>query len=285
MGREYHNGPDHHKKGIDVGKTTYLFSDREKIRKALKDKFIYLFLDYDGTLAPIAATPDKAVMPKKTKELLSRLSKMPDRKIAIVSGRALADVSKRIGIKNLVYIGNHGFEIKGSTISFKNPVSARYGRVLKEIKKKLEGRLSPIKGIIIEDKGYSLSIHYRLVDKENMPKVEAEFYAAIFLYELRNDVRVKPGKMVLEVRPPVLWDKGRAVLWLLGRKLVAMRGKKKKVLPVYMGDDLTDEDVFVSLKNRGMTIFIGKPKNTKAKFYLKDPGEVADFLEEVARVS
>jgi len=264
-----------------VANVSHLFLNREKIEKTLKNKFIYLFLDHDGTLAPIAQTPEQAIMPKGTKELLRQLSKMPNCKIAIISGRALKDISKRIGLKNIVYVGNHGFEIKGPKINFKSPISIRYRRMLEGIKVKLEKGLSPFQGVIIEDKRFSISVHYRLVDKKDIPAVEAEFYSILFLYEFRNNVQVKPGKMVLEIRPPIPWNKGKVVLWLLGRRLFAMRNKKMKVLPIYIGDDTTDEDAFESLKDKGMTIFVGKPKKTKARFYLKNTGEVAQLLEVV----
>ena len=120
--------------------------------------------------------------------------------------------------------------------------------------------------MIIEDKGFSISVHYRLVDKKDIPAVEAEFYSILFLYEFRNNVQVKPGKMVLEIRPPILWNKGKVVLWLLGRRLFMMRDKKMKILPIYIGDDNTDEDAFDVLKDKGMTIFVGEPKKTKAAF-------------------
>lgn len=262
----------------------YLFSGWERIRETLRDKFIYLFLDYDGTLAPIAQRPDTAAMPKRAKDILRQLSKMPNREIAIISGRALKDISKRVGLKNIVYAGNHGFEIKGPKVNFKNPLPLRYRMTLEEIKDKLEKNLSSIKGIFIEDKGFSLSVHYRLADEESIPAIEAGFYDAILLHEFRNNIRVKPGKKVLEVRPPISWDKGKVVSWLLRSRLFVMRNKRMKILPIYIGDDTTDEDAFESLKGRGITIFVGKPKKTKAGFYLKDTEEVRRFLEAVLKI-
>lgn len=262
----------------------YLFSDWEGIRKTLRGKFIYLFLDHDGTLAPITRTPDAAVMPKRTKDLLRQLSEMPDRKIAIVSGRALKDISERVGLKNIVYVGNHGFEIKGPKIDFKSPVSARYRRTLEEIKTGLEKSLSPFRGVIVEDKGFSLSVHYRSVNKGKIPAIKSEVSSVLFMHELKNEIKTGIGKMVSEVTPPVSWNKGKVVLWLLGRRLFAMRNKKKKVLPIYIGDDVTDEDAFESLKDKGMTIFVGKPGKTKAQFYLRDPGDVARFLKAILKV-
>ena len=262
----------------------YLFSDRAKIEGTLKGKFIYLFLDYDGTLAPIAGTPGGAVMSGRTKRLLCQLSEMPNCKIAIVSGRKLNDLEKRIRLKNIVYVGNHGFEIKGPKIKFESPISTRYRRSLEEIKKKLQKELSPIDGAFVEDKGFSLGVHYRLAAKKNIVAIKNIFYATTLVYELRNIIIVRTGKMALEIRPSVDWDKGKVVLWLLGRRLFVMRNKKMKVLPVYIGDDTTDEDAFESLKDKGVTIFVGKPKKTRAQFYLKDTEEVAEFLEGILKI-
>jgi len=264
-----------------VRKPAYLFSSLEKIKRTLKDRFVYLFLDYDGTLAPIAETPGKAAMSMETNYLLRRLSKAPNCKVAIVSGRALKDVSGRIGLKNIIYVGNHGFEIRGPKIDFKSPLPYRYIKTLAEIKSKLEKKLSPVKGVFIEDKGYSLSVHYRAADKIDRSLIETEFYSALLLYEVRKNVLVGTGKLVLEVKPPVIWDKGKAVLWLLARRKFVLSSKKIKVFPVYIGDDVTDEDAFRSLKGRGMTIFVGKPKGTEARLYLKDTRDVVKFLKIV----
>lgn len=260
-------------------KPEYLFFDWRRIEKILRGKFIYLFLDYDGTLAPIADTPRKASMPGRVRKTLSRLSEMPNRRIAVVSGRKLSDLKKRIRLKNIVYVGNHGFEIKGPKIRFESPIPARYRRSLEEIKAKLESQLSALPGAIVEDKGFSLGVHYRLAAMKDVPAIKNIFYATTLIYEVRNIITVRTGKMALEIRPPIPWDKGKVVLWLLGRRLFAMRNKKAKVLPIYIGDDATDEDAFESLKDKGMTIFVGGPKNTKAKFYLKNTEEAAEFLE------
>jgi len=264
-----------------MGKATYLFSSLEKIKKTLDNKFIYLFLDYDGTLAPIAETPKDVVTPAGTVDLLRKLSKISNCKIAIISGRELKDVSRRVGLKNIIYVGNHGFEIKGPKIDFKSQLLYKYRRTLEKIKDKLEKNLPLVKGVFMEDKGYCLSIHYRLADKKSIPLIMAEFYASLLPYEVHNNVLVKTGKMALEVRPPLEWDKGKAALWLLARRKFVLPAKKIETLPVYIGDDVTDEDAFESLKNRGITVFVGKPKNTKARFYLKDTLEVAEFLKVI----
>lgn len=264
-------------------RASYLFSSWEGVKKSTNKKFIYLFLDYDGTLSPIAQAPDKAVMSDRTKDLLYKLSKRPNCKIAIVSGRALNDISRRVGLKNIVYVGNHGFEIKGPKIKFKVPVSSKYRRAIEDIKSRLEKNLLPFKGVSIEDKGFCLAVHYRLADEKDVPAIESEFYVSTFLDEFRNNIQVRSGKMLREIRPPMLWDKGVAVLWLLARQSSLIRDKKMEVLPVYIGDDVTDEDAFQALRNRGLTIFVGKPKSTKARFYVKNTAEVIRFLETILK--
>ncbi len=267
-----------------IGNVKYLFSNLGRIEKALTGKYICLFLDYDGTLAPVAETPDKARLGIKTKGLLGRLSRMPDCKIAIVSGRSLKDIAKRVGLRNVIYVGNHGHEIKGPNISFKSPLPVGYRKTLKEIKARLREHISHICGVLIEDKGLSLSVHYRLVGKKWIPAVESEFNTVLFAHELNNEVHIKRGKMVLEVVPPVLWNKGKAVLRLLEHYRFTMCNKGLKALPIYIGDDKTDEDAFESLKGKGVTIFVGKPKKTKAEFYVKDTGQVVKFLELMIKI-
>jgi len=117
------------------------------------------------------------------------------------------------------------------------------------------------------------------VDKKNIPQVKTIFHETVILYLVRNKIKIKTGKMVLEVRPPSEWDKGKIVLWLLVRQKFAL--KDKSFVPIYIGDDKTDEDAFKVLKNNGITIFVGKPKPSYAQYYLKDTNEVKEFLKRI----
>lgn len=251
----------------------------DELEKKLSNKYIMLFLDYDGTLTPIVSTPDKAFISQEVKDLLNKLSKSPMCKLAIISGRALKDIKNIIGLKGIIYSGNHGLEIEGPKIKFEPLVSLRYKAILEQIKNDLNKRLSSINGAFVEDKGLSLSLHYRLVDKKNIPQVKTIFHETIILYLVRNKIKIKTGKMVLEMRPPSEWDKGKIVLWLLVRQKFAL--KDKDVVPIYIGDDTTDEDAFKVLKNNGITIFVGKPKPSYAQYYLKDTNEVKEFLKRI----
>ena len=250
----------------------------DNFQKQIADKYVMLFLDYDGTLTPIVESPAKALISKQTKHLLKRLSANYRCKLAIISGRALQDIKKKIGVRNIIYSGNHGLEIEGPSIRFEVPVSFNYKTIIKQIKKELNKRLSPINGVLLEDKGFSLSLHYRLVDKERIPFVKTTFNEVVSPY-LNNKIKTKTGKKVLEVRPPVEWDKGKVALWLLDKQRYILCGKS--VMPIYIGDDVTDEDAFRALKNKSLTVFVGNPKKSHAKYYLKNTKEVFEFLKRL----
>jgi trehalose-phosphatase len=257
----------------------YLFKCWERLKETLANKYILLFLDYDGTLTPIVESPADAVIPRQTKELLRRLSKNPQVKLSIVSGRALKNVKGIVGIKDIIYVGNHGLEIEGPKIRFESPVSPRLSATITEIKEELSEKLSAIKGAFVEDKGLTLSVHYRLVHKKLAPLVKTIVHETLILHVVKNIIKIKPGKKVLEIRPPVEWDKGKVALWLLVRQLAIL--EDKNVLPIYVGDDLTDEDAFKALRNKGLTVFVGKPTASYARYYLKNTGEVTEFLKRI----
>ena len=257
----------------------YLFDYWGELKKGLNNKYIILFLDYDGTLSPIVDSPDKALIPKETKGLLCRLSEDSNCGLAIISGRALSDVKRMVGLKKIIYVGNHGLEIEGPKIKFESSISAGYRTMLKQIKNSLNKKIANIKGAFIEDKGLTLSVHYRLVDKKLIPLLKTIFHETIIIYLVRNKIKIRPGKMMLEIRPPVEWDKGRVVLWLLVRYQFAL--KNKNVFPIYIGDDITDENAFRALRNRGLNIFVGNPKDSCAQYYLKDTQEVREFLKQI----
>lgn len=255
----------------------YLFKHWKNLSSELRNRRIILFLDYDGTLTPIVKKADEATIPPETKKLLCDLSGSV--KLAVISGRALSDLEKMVGVEGIIYSGNHGLEIEGPKIKFSTPLSSGYKNLLRKIKMTLEKRLVGIKGVILQDKGKSLSLHYRLVNRKLFPKVQAIFHEVAALPALKKKIKIRPGKRVWEIRPPLEWDKGKIVLWLLAREKFAQGDKP--LLPIYAGDDTTDEDAFRALKNKGITVFVGRPKKSAAQYYLNNPGEVADFLRRI----
>lgn len=254
----------------------YLFSREEEIKRQIANNFIYLFLDYDGTLTPIADTPDKALLPEDMRRLLRKISKLPGCRLAVISGRSLKDIRKMVGLEGIVYSGNHGLEIDGPKLKFESVVPSGFKKLVKDIKSALRSRLAGIDGVILEDKGHTLSVHYRMVDNRHIPLVKSVFRETTACYLAGSRVKINTGKMMLEVRPPIEWDKGRSVMWLLARQKFV--SPDEPVMPVYIGDDVTDEDAFSALSNRGLTVFVGKPGKSGAKYYLKDHNDVTKFL-------
>jgi trehalose-phosphatase len=254
----------------------YLFKQQKAIERKLRGKYLFIFLDFDGTIAPFRETPDKAAIPLKAKILLKRISIKPGLRLAIISGRSLNDIKSKVGLKDVIYSGNHGLEIEGPKINFTSLVSPGYRMILGHIKNDLQRKTSSIRGAFVEDKGLSLSLHYRLTQKGQIARIKALFHETVAPYLIRNKIKIKPAKMVWEVRPPIAWDKGKAVLWLLSRQDFSL--PKAKIFPVYIGDDLTDEDAFKALRGKGLTVFVGRRKNSYADYYLRNTEEVARFL-------
>lgn len=236
---------------------------------------LVLLLDFDGTLAPIVDRPELAALPEPTREAILRLASTPGVEVALVSGRGLEDVRSRAGLGPLLYAGNHGMEIHGPGVDQVHPEAAAARPSLDEIIRELRPRLADIPGALLEDKGLTLSVHFRMVAGERVPEVERIVRVAA---EARPGIRLTEGKCVLEVRPRVEWDKGRAVAFLL-RHLAPPAGA-----PVlYLGDDTTDEDAFraVALYGGDGVIVADPPASTTtARWFLTSPAEVGRFLQE-----
>jgi trehalose-phosphatase len=233
-------------------------------------------LDYDGTLTPIAPTPAEAILERALREILISLSRKDKYTVGIISGRSLREVKRLLKIKGIYYAGNHGLEIEGSGIKFIHPDFLRFKPYIREINEALSAVTRGIKGIVLEDKAMTLSLHYRLVDKKWVSKIIRAFNAICMPYERKGKVKLTSGKKVLEVRPAIGWDKGKAV-----KKIKQLARFASESLICYIGDDKTDEDAFNVLRTKDISIFVGKATSSAARYYLKDTEEVAEFLERV----
>jgi trehalose-phosphatase len=246
----------------------------DEVLSRLGERRLALFLDYDGTLTPIVSRPELAVLPDATREVLRRLCARAT--VAVVSGRALSDAKALVGLEEIVYAGNHGFEIRGPDgTALSREIGAEYVDDVARIRAVLAEGLAAIARAWVEDKAWSLSVHYRQVADDRAADVETVVDRAL---EGFPRLRKHYGKKVIEVRPRVDWDKGRAVLWLLE----ALRLQGDDVLPMYLGDDVTDEDAFRALAGRGMGVLVSEtPRPSAAALRLRDPGEVRAFLERL----
>jgi trehalose 6-phosphate phosphatase len=251
-----------------------LFSNYQNFMEILGDKKPVLFLDYDGTLTPIVKNPSDAILSDEMRSVLSDYgSKFP---VAIISGRDMDDLKNLVKIKDMVYGGSHGFRISGPDgLYMEHSKSADIIPGLNAIEKKLHVLFDgKIKGIKIERKRYAIAVHYRNVGAEFVPGIIEKVVGII---GQNPGFRKGEGKKVIEVRPDVDWHKGKAISWLLERPEF-LAGQE--VVPIYIGDDLTDEDVFATLPEQGIGILVGfHGGNTKARYSLKNVYQVQNFIE------
>lgn len=252
----------------------YLLPEWPRLAEEIRTRKIALFLDYDGTLTPIVPTPAQAKLSLPLKRQLTRLSEKLPGRIAVISGRQLADIKKKVNVPAIVYVGNHGLEIKGPGLNFNRVIAQGFSKEIRKLRELLRQKLQHIKGILLEDKRVALGVHYRLVTKSDILKVKKICSETLKPYIHAKKVKVIAGKKVLEVRPPVNWHKGKAVLWLLRK----FRAQSKNIVAVYIGDDKTDEEAFNVLKAGALTVFVGSTHRTQARYYLKNTAEVNVFL-------
>jgi len=231
-----------------------------------------VFLDYDGTLTPIVSHPEKAFLSDSTRQTLRTLAMQA--RVAILTGRELEDVRKRVAIDGIVYAGSHGFDIAGPR-GLRRQEAIAFLPALDAAEKELREKLAGIAGALIERKRFSIAAHYRNVNESDFPKLER---AVSEVAAQHRELRRMEGKKVYELLPCTDWDKGKAVLWLLERLGLERAGAR----PIYIGDDRTDEDAFRALQQRGVGIVVSEePRATAANYSLKDPTEVERFLREL----
>ncbi|MDP9120330.1 MAG: trehalose-phosphatase [Acidobacteriota bacterium] len=250
-----------------------------RLERRLRGKRLALLLDYDGTLAPIAPRPELATLPEPTRRLLDRLARTTP--TAILSGRDREDVAALVGLNGIVYAGSHGFDIAGPSRSPGGPalhheVGADIPAQIPRVAAQLRRDLGDIPGVLIEPKRFAVAVHYRLAPEESLPRIErAVGDAATACPALKKTL----GKKVFELRPALDWDKGKALLWILH----ALDLDAPDVVPVYLGDDVTDEDAFRAVAERGIGILVASaPRPTAATCLLRDPAEVRELLERLA---
>ncbi|MGK7313333.1 MAG: trehalose-phosphatase [Candidatus Longimicrobiales bacterium M2_2A_002] len=250
-------------------------------------------LDFDGTLSPIVDRPEDAALHDDVAGPLRRLTERSDTVVAIVSGRGLADVRERVALPGLFYAGNHGFEIEGPGVDRVHPAAERARPELESCIEGLETALADEPGTEIEDKTWTLSIHYRRAQREGAGERVREAVAA---HCRRPGLKVTAGKKVFEVRPDVDWDKGRATEFLLD-VLTADEDDGARGVPgaigapggprlpaIFIGDDRTDEDAFAVVAPLGGGIVVGDPvpEETRAVAWLRGPDEVAELIRRLA---
>ncbi|XP_071707908.1 trehalose-phosphate phosphatase A-like [Rutidosis leptorrhynchoides] len=287
------NGTDFSSNDMDLAYRNWMLkypsalTSFEQIANNAKGKRIALFLDYDGTLSPIVDNPDHAFMSIAMRAAVRNVAKyIPT---AIISGRSREKVRKFVGLKELYYAGSHGMDIMGPLLPSNDPTTevkegnlyqpaSEFLPMINEVFESLVEITKNIKGAKVEDNKFCVSVHYRNVDEKSWTTV-AQYVQDTLKHYPR--LRLTHGRMVLEIRPVLKWDKGKAVEFLLETLGLS---NCDDVLPIYVGDDRTDEDAFKFLRegNRGLGILVTPaPKESNAYYSLRDPSEVMEFINSL----
>lgn len=247
----------------------------------IKPRKSLMGFDFDGTLVSIVSHPDKVKLNPAIPKLLKQLKKKYRSEVLILSGRSLKVLKSFFPGCPFYFAGNHGFECQGPGLKYVHPKAKKEAERLQKIKKWIAPFLKKYKGTWVEDKKYTFSVHFRA-----LPAKEHASFCRALRARLRafpgglKKMKLRPGKCVLEIRPQIKWDKGELYLWLQ---------KKLKMKPgrdffSYVGDDVTDEDVFkVMPRLKGVSVYVGSPHHpTRARFRINSQKELLGFLKLLA---
>lgn len=237
---------------------------------------LLLLLDFDGTLAPIVRRPERARLPTSVRRQLQAAARRRNVHVGVISGRPMSFIRERIRLPGIIYVGNHGYEFKwpGSPVRV-HPAARRARAAVREAKNRLLRSVSSLKGVEIEDKTWSVTMHTRRAGRTAAASAVKQFRSIVAPFLRAGRVAVKNGKKVLEIVPPGNWNKGKAVLEIARRF-------PNTTLAVYVGDDRTDEDAFRALRGRGVGIHVGNAP-TAAAYRLRSPRDIPRLLRFFAR--
>jgi trehalose 6-phosphate phosphatase len=238
-----------------------------------------VFFDFDGTLSDIVDDPDSATLVAGATEALEKLAAQCP--VAVLSGRDLADVTKRVGVRSIWYAGSHGFELTAPDgTHHQNDAAAAIIPVLEQAAGQLRDQLAAIPGVVVEHKRFGVAVHYRNAERDRVGEVAAAVRAA----GRRAGLRVTTGREVIELRPDMDWDKGKTLRWVIDHLPEAGSGP---LTPVYLGDDITDEDAFDAVRDDGVPILVRHSDDgdraTAALFALDSPARASEFTDRLAR--
>lgn len=242
---------------------------------------LLLMTDYDGTLTPIVSDPGDADLDPEVRAHLATLGQSPQVRIAIISGRDLADVRRRVALPDLVYAGCHGLEIEGPDFAFSHPEAEAQQEFVRSVGEALSRRAPAVEGMRVEPKRLAVAVHYRDVAADEMCRVEMELARAI--QRPGSRLKVFHGTKVLEILPQVGWNKGHCALWLRDRMV---RELATPAMVFYMGDDWTDELTFEALAGQAITVRVGAGDTpSKADYRLDSVAEAQALVAALAGVA
>jgi trehalose-phosphatase len=255
-----------------------LWSHWPQLQRQLAGKNLILFLDFDGTLAPIVARPADAKIPAATLTALRRLAQSPRVALGIVSGRGLRRLRQLVRLKGIYWIGSHGWEWGLPDNIHRSQATPAEARLLRSVAAQLRRALQGLPHIRIKRKPVGVAVHYR-----SAPLAQArEACSRVAQLARRHSSRLRllAGKKVLELLPAGAPSKGAAVRSVVTR----IRSRGNFPVLIYAGDDATDESVFACMGRRDISIHVGARSHSRARFSLGSPRQVCRFLERVCKI-
>ncbi len=246
-----------------------LLSHLPEVRTRLLDAdHVVVALDFDGTLAPIAAYPDDAALPPETAAVLRSLAELDHLSVAILSGRSIPALRAKVDL-DLIFCGNHGLEIEGPGISYVHPRAQLLRSCVDFACWDLEAAFAGIRGITVERKGLTAAVHYRRAPAPLDSWIEATIRLAVEPYLAR--LALRPGSQSWEIRPRVAWNQASAL------KLLLERIPASRPLLVCAADDTTGEVMFRAAPD-GISVHVGNAVRTRARFQVSGPPQLLEFL-------
>jgi trehalose-phosphatase len=240
-------------------------------------RHLLLLFDFDGTLTPFRPNPEAVHLDDEVRGLLAGLATKPHATVGIISGRRLPDLEKRLKIPGDVYVaGFHGLEIHTPGETFMHPDAAAATSILRGIAESMRAHLTTLPGVFVEDKVFSIALHYREADPAVRLVAQSRFMDVAREYIDAGRLRVLPGACVIELLPGVSWHKGSALQWIRER----IERAHGPTFTVYVGDDVTDEDAFRAVGPEGMTISASE-RASGAEFFVNGPDGVKRLLHSL----
>lgn len=257
--------------------------DAAAVFSALVDRragrHVLLLFDFDGTLCPFEPDPEHVYLTDTVKAHLGSLARKAGSTVGIISGRRLPDLHKRARVAPEIYLaGFHGLEIEAPGEAFMHPDAAAATPLIRAIAEAMHAHLPSLPGVFVEDKVFSIALHYREAEARVGIVAQERFLAAARDNLAAGRLRLQPGACVLELLPGVAWNKGRALEWIRER----VEHSRGPTFSVYVGDDVTDEDAFRAVGRHGMTI-AASDRASGAEFSVDGPGEVERLLRLLDR--
>lgn len=251
----------------------------DAIGRIARTHHLLLLFDFDGTLCPFHPDPSAVWLADDRRDQLLTIARRAT--IAVVSGRRLDDVRRRAGLPTTTFCaGLHGLEIEGGGEQFVHPDASAATELLRSLEGALGRAVGGLSGVFVEAKSISLVAHFRSASAAVAARARDELLAVARPHVEGGRLRVMPGAAMVELLPNISWNKGDAVEWIYQR----VRAQHADVTCVYVGDDVTDEDAFRVLRNRGLSI-AASDRVSGADFKIDGPDDVGQLLATLAEPS